>query len=143
MDYFIEIELIKTVNLMKRKIEESIIGAIDRTLTVSQAHVIGFIAHNSKKRDIYQKDIESAFELHRSSVSLMLTNMEKSGFIQRVSVEDDARLKKIILTKRAQELQEKIQNGINKENEIMLKDISLADQKHMIEVLQRIRKNIK
>ena len=54
-----------------------------------------------KEKDIFQKDLEKEFDLKRSSVSLLLNNMEKSDLIQRVPVAEDARLKKIILTEKA------------------------------------------
>ena len=47
-----------------------------------------------KEKDIFQKDLEKEFDLKRSSVSLLLNNMEKSDLIQRVPVAEDARLKK-------------------------------------------------
>ncbi len=63
-----------------------------------QSRLLGFIAHESSKRELYQKDIEEELQIRRSSVTSMLQNLEKANMIQRVSVDKDARLKKIILT---------------------------------------------
>ncbi|HJJ77394.1 MAG TPA: hypothetical protein O0X78_02845, partial [Methanocorpusculum sp.] len=43
-------------------------------------------------------DIEVELQIRRSSVTSMLHNLEKLKMIQRVSVDQDARLKKIVLT---------------------------------------------
>ncbi len=48
--------------------------------------------------DIYQKDIESVFKIRRSTVSVILKTMEDHGLVDRISVAEDARLKKIIPT---------------------------------------------
>ncbi|MDO7205446.1 helix-turn-helix domain-containing protein [Paraclostridium bifermentans] len=47
-----------------------------------------------RDKDVFQKDLESVFDLKRSSISLMLNNMEKSGLIERMLVKEDGRLKK-------------------------------------------------
>ncbi len=85
-------------HIISRKVDAAIINAISDNLTVSQAYVIDFISMAGKDKDIFQKDLEKHFDLKRSSISLMLNNMEKNDLIQRVPVAEDARLKKIILT---------------------------------------------
>ena len=56
--------------------------------------------------------MEKQFDLKRSSISLMLNNMEKNKLIERVAVSEDARLKKIVLTEKAIKLNEKISSTI-------------------------------
>lgn len=139
----IELEMIKTVHLLKRLIDEKIAETIDKNLSVSQAHLIGYISNEGEHNDIYQKDIEEHFELHRSSVSLMLNNMEKNGLIRRLSDDNDARLKKIVLTEKAFSLQDKINASVSQVNEKMLKDVSEEELQTFITVLAKIKSNIK
>ena len=49
-------------------------------------------------RDIFQKDVEDAFHINRSSVTSAVKLMEKKGYITRQPVSTDARLKKLKLT---------------------------------------------
>ncbi len=71
-------------------------------LTGLQARILGFLMRNLYEgQDIYQKDIEAEFKISRSSVTSVLNNMERGDFIERKSVERDARLKKITLTEKA------------------------------------------
>ena len=60
------------------------------------AWVIGFVFHS--KNPVYQKDIETEFQIKRSTASTLLASMEKNGLITRRSVDHDARLKQVILT---------------------------------------------
>ena len=88
------LDINKINHIISRKVDAAVINAIDDNLTVSKAYVIDFIYNIEKNKDIFQKDLEKKFDLKRSSVSLMLNNMEKSDLIQRVPVAEDARLKK-------------------------------------------------
>lgn len=71
-----------------------------RIATGGNARIIMFLARN-RNHDIYQHTIEQKFCITRSTASRVLALMEKKGLIERVPVEHDARLKKIVLTDKA------------------------------------------
>lgn len=54
-----------------------------------------------QERDIFQKEIEEVFHISGATASNMLKSMEKNGFIERVAIPRDGRLKKIVLTPKA------------------------------------------
>lgn len=92
-------------NLIKRDVEASRARlGIDAGLN---GWAIGYFYENRDK-DIFQKDFEAAFSIRRSTASKILKTMEQKGLVERVSVENDARLKKIILTDKAIEIHKKI-----------------------------------
>ena len=74
--------------------------------------LIGYLYENSKKGDIFQRDIETYFNIRRSTATGMLKLMEKNGMITRTSVSSDARLKKIMLTPKAIQIHETIKANI-------------------------------
>ena len=76
----------------------------DSGLTNMQSLVLHFIAFQTLERDIYQKDVEKAFQIRRSTATGILQCLEKEGYIYRETVERDARLKKIIPTEKTIEL---------------------------------------
>ena len=97
---------------MKRK--NCIVTMIDGdSLTVMQKHILKFILLETLHREIYQKDIEEEFQIRKSTVTGILQLMEKNGFIYRESVEKDARLKRIVPTKKAEALRPSILSHIN------------------------------
>lgn len=69
-------------------------------LTQQQANVINYL-YNHPDQDIYQKDIAAHLALKNSSVTSLIANLEKNGFLTKVADETDARHKKIVLTDRA------------------------------------------
>ncbi|OZG53421.1 MarR family winged helix-turn-helix transcriptional regulator [Pseudoscardovia suis] len=73
-----------------------------RGATGGNVRVLIFLAHHSD-RDIYQRDIEKAFGITRSTASRELTLLESNGMIARLPVEHDARLKRLVLTARGRD----------------------------------------
>ena len=69
-----------------------------------QMRIMGFLYMAEKERDIFQKDIEGEFHIRASSVSSVLSTMEENGYIHRISVCTDGRLKKLLLTDKARAL---------------------------------------
>ena len=64
----------------------------------------------------YQKDLEKAFGIRRSSVSTILNCLEKDGFIKRIVVENDLRAKEIILTELGEKECLKMEKSVNELN---------------------------
>ena len=105
--------------------------------THSQNAVMFYIIKN-QDRDIYQKDIEEAFGIRRSSVSAILTHLEKKGFIARTSVEKDGRLKKISLTNEGRKMVEDTVKLIHDFEESLLSDISEDELDTFYNVLYKL-----
>lgn len=111
------------------------------TVTVMHSWIIGYL-NNNRDKSIYQKDIESEFAISRSTVTNILKLMEKKGYIARVSVEEDARLKKIILTERGVELNSFITRTI-KLNEAELNTlISNEERETFLKLIRKLRKKL-
>ncbi|MEE1078325.1 MAG: MarR family transcriptional regulator [Agathobacter sp.] len=75
-------------------------------LTKLQCSLLHYLRLN-QHQDIFQKDIEAAFDVTGATMSNMLKNMEAKGLVKRIPVESDGRLKKIVTTKKALDLEEK------------------------------------
>jgi DNA-binding MarR family transcriptional regulator len=76
-------------------------------ITGTQAFILDYL-YTAERRgvDIFQRDIERQFGIGRSATSGMLQLMEKNGMINRTSVPQDARLKKITLTEKYRQTQD-------------------------------------
>ncbi|CEQ13463.1 MarR family transcriptional regulator [[Clostridium] sordellii] len=136
------LDISKIHHIISRKMDASVINAIDDNLTISQAYVIDFISIEGKNKEIFQKDLEREFDLKRSSVSLMLNNMEKSDLIERVAVTEDARLKKIVLTEKSKKIYEKISIAIDSIENRLSEDITQEEIEVFQIVLEKIRNNL-
>ena len=81
-------------------------------ITGVQAMIICYLAKNPE-RDIFQRDIECHFNIRRSTVTGILKTMESNGLVKRISVERDARLKKLVLTQKAIEMHRVIERQVS------------------------------
>ncbi len=134
---------IKTLDhiIERNIINISLKNGMDR-VTVMHGWIIGYLYAN-EHRDIYQKDLESEFCISRSTVTNILKLMEKKGYIERISVEKDARLKKIILTDKARKIQR--QNYIDMHNMVetqLKKGISEEDMEKFIQIIRKMKENL-
>lgn len=75
------------------------------SITGTHGWIIAFLACN-KGKDVFQKDVEREFDVTRSTASKVIDLMEQKGLVTREKVPCDARLKKLVLTQKAQELSE-------------------------------------
>lgn len=85
-------------------------------LTDTQAIVLDFILQESRTHDVFAKDLEVYFGIKASSVNSMVNYLEKEGFVTREILPEDNRLKRLVPTAQAREIQawllETIHNSI-------------------------------
>ena len=128
-------------NLIKRDVENSCekIG-IDRVKGVNGWAIAYF--YENRDKDIFQKNFEEQFSIRRSTASKILKTMEQKGYIERVSVENDARLKKIVLTNKAIEIHQKITNDIEIRENRLRNGVGEEELKVFFEVITKFSNNM-
>ena len=131
----------KLSNLIKRDIEKSKAKLGLDTIGGVNGWAIGFFYENRGK-DIFQKDFEEQFSIRRSTASNILKTMEQKGFIERVNVESDARLKKIVLTEKAIDLHEKIMCEIEEREKRLRIGIDPEEMKTFFNVMKKLCANM-
>ena len=96
-------------NLIKRKFDSDSIIAYQKNVTGTHGYVLGFIRRkNSDGISVYQRDVEQAFMIRRSTATEILNVMEQNGLIIRKPNEKDKRMKELVVTKKAIEIHDKI-----------------------------------
>lgn len=98
--------------------------------------------YENRDRDIFQRDFEEKFSIRRSTASIMLKTMEQKGFIERLSVENDARLKKIVLTDKAIENHKRIIKSIKNREQRLREGIGENDLKVFFNVMKKLTANL-
>ncbi|MBR2176464.1 MAG: MarR family transcriptional regulator [Clostridia bacterium] len=137
---FIAKELSKTNNLIRRNWQKCELKKQMDDATGRNGWIIGFLADNDD-REIFQRDIEDEFSIRRSTVSSMIQLMEKKGFVTRESVDYDARLKKLVLTPKAREMNSKMLSTLEKSEEKLREGISSEELELFFSILEKIQKN--
>ncbi len=103
--------------------------------------IIGFLSKN-EGRPVYQKDLEKEFNVTRSTASKVITLMEKKGFVARRGVENDARLKEIVLTEKGRMLACKMQRDFEEMEAKLTAGFSREERELLLDFLTRIYCNL-
>ena len=78
-------------NLISRRVNHySRLNGVE-DVTAMHGWILAFL-YECRDREVFQRDVERAFSITRSTVTNILQLMEKKGYIRRVSVPQDARL---------------------------------------------------
>ncbi len=128
-------------NLIKRDVEKNKLSLGLDPMTDVNGWAIGYF-YDNREKDIFQKDFEAKFSIRPSTASNILKSMEQKGFIDRISVETDGRLKKIVLTEKAIELHKSVIKSIAQREERLKKGIAPEDLKVFFEVAQKLSANM-
>lgn len=131
----------KVSNLIRRDVEKSRIKlGIDPVKGVNGWAIKYF--YDNRNKDIFQKDFETEFSIRRSTASCILKTMEQKGLILRKSVENDARLKKIVLTEKAVEIHQKITEEILIREEKLRVGITDYELETFFKVIDKLCENM-
>ncbi|KAB5608794.1 MarR family winged helix-turn-helix transcriptional regulator [Bifidobacterium jacchi] len=113
-----------------------------RVATGGNAHIIAFLDRNRDK-EIYQHTIEQKFCITRSTASRVLTLMEKKGLIVREPVPHDARLKRIVLTDKAEAIVSDLKANADRVERMLVNGLTPLEQETMRTCIERMRENIR
>lgn len=128
-------------NLLGRKIESEKRQLGIGEVTPIQIWIIRYLYENSEKV-VFQKDIEKNFTITRSTVTGILKGMEKNGLIFRMSVPEDARLKRLTLTEKGENLCQSVCRHIEETEAQLAKGLSREEIDVFFELLDKIKGNL-
>lgn len=98
--------------------------------------------YDNRDKDVFQRDFEERFSIRRSTASRMLKTMEQKGFIERIAVKNDARLKKIVLTNKAIENHKRILDDIRRREERLKIGVSSGELETFFDVMKKLTANM-
>ena len=124
-------------NLVRRRIDNEL-NQSGVEVTGSQARIIGFLYRQIQIRNVYQRDIEEEFDIRRSTVTNTLQLLERNGYISRVSVDEDARLKKILLTDKGIGIHKVLRTNILKVEEELNNIYTIGELKELYYLLDKL-----
>lgn len=137
----IAFQLKKLNNQIKRLLDRSAISNNHANLTGMQYAILGFLHERGEEVDTFQRDVEAEFNIRRSTATGMLQLLEKQGYIRRVSVPEDARLKKIVQTAQAKALEEQARKSVLTLNKKLTRGLTEEEVAQFFTTLAKIQKN--
>lgn len=115
----------------------------DMSLTATQALALEYIMQQAEFGEVYQKDLERFLSIRGSSVTSLINNLERDGYIRRESVSFDGRYKHLAPTEKARSIEKEISSRIDRYMESLFVGIPEKDLKIFESVLEKMENNVK
>ncbi len=119
------------------------VSKLGEQVTGDQGRILGFIADRSENGFIRQKDIEERFGVNRSSVTSMLSSLERAGYILRIADPHDSRCKRVMLTERGKSTVDSIHAIIDSTDERATEGMTEDEVRTLVMLLKRAYDNLK
>lgn len=111
--------------------------ANDSGISQTYFFIIGYLRRNTD-HNITQKDICEFIKMKAPTISLTLQSMEQEGLVERVKSETDSRCTYVVLTKKGEELDEKIRGFFRTTEELMESALSKDELEIFNNCLEKI-----
>ncbi len=128
-------------NLIKREVGNFGCDKYQDELTGNNMFIIGYLARH-REEDVFQKDLEEFFSVRRSTMSTIILRMEQKGFLSRESVSHDARLKKLVLTEKGEQIHEMIESKIEDTEKKLSSGLTEDEKQTLFHLLEKLRRNL-
>lgn len=130
------------VKIAKRLFKDAKKEGIKRPPSPLQARILKYILEK-KSEVICQKDLENYLKISKATISEVLLTMEKKGIIKRVSMPNDARAKRIVLTNTSLERFQELEKNFSDINEKLIEGISDDELARFLNILNKMQQNMK
>lgn len=111
-------------------------------VTAMHGWILAYL-YNCRDREVFQRDIERAFSITRSTVTNILQLMERKGYICRQSVAHDARLKRLELTDAGIRIHEQMMLSLHQTDEYIKSLLTEEENAEMLRLLNKLREALK
>lgn len=128
-------------HLVKRAIENENSSELMK-ISAANGYIL-FYLHENRDKVVFQKDLEDAFDITRSTISKILSLMETKGLIKRGAVAGDARLKKIAITERGEEMRKTLIENRERMEARLTEGFSAEEKAQLYAYLKRMKDNMK
>ena len=125
---------------IKQNMNQMISDVTDNQVTAVQARILFYLEwmNDQEKKDVYQKDIESFLSVSKSTASEMISTLENNGFISRIKLENDGRLRKIVLLEKGYETNKKVGETIKNFEQSMKNKLSSKELEVFFEIIEKL-----
>ena len=138
---YVGFEIKALSNLLRRRLWGTAECHPQGVLTEIEGVLIGYLCHNLD-REIYQKDLEQALCIRSSTASRLLTRLEAEGLIQRSPGVNDARMKRITPTPKAQALNQEAERRIAATEATLTRGLSQEEITRFLDIAEKLKQNL-
>lgn len=123
-------------SIYQKKIYEKI---EELNLTIGQPKIFDFLLECN---GCIQKDIATGCQIEPASVTSILLNMEKKGFIERKKIGENRRSHYVFLTLEGEKIAKKVRAVMEEVEEEALKEFSIEEKEQFLNFLKKVNINL-
>ena len=128
--------------LMRRAMRRGCIDEGMDPVLIHRGWIIGYLRHAGEiGESVCQKDLECIFHFPKSTITDTVQLFEKNGLVTRVSVENDARRKQVVLTEEGIAYAKKFEDQIDLVEKYVRNGITPEELDIFFGVLEKLRAN--
>ena len=140
-DRYISTQLRGLSNRIHRFFENSPNKKEFESVTGTHGWIIAFLSCK-KGEDVFQKDVEREFDVTRATASKVIDLMEQKGLVRRERVSHDARLRKLVLTQKAEAISALVETDRNLLEETLIRGFNEEEKTQLCEFIMRMKTNL-
>lgn len=138
-EFGLSLEVCALGNLLWRRLGVRMRESGLADVTAMHAMVIGYLADHG---ETYQRDLETEFQVNRSTITKIVQVMERRGYIRRESVPRDRRLKRLVLTELGVDLKDRLQRCVEETNREFMEVLPPEEGEALLASLRKIREKL-
>ena len=115
---------------------------VDASTITPESRLVEDLKADSANVMVVILELESEFGITRSTASRVLRLMEQKGLVERQSVPQDARLKKLVLTPKALAVHEGVISRIRATEARITKDVTPEELEQFFAITAKFRRNL-
>ena len=128
-------------HLFRRRMDRSIAASMgadaDEFFSARNLWVLRYVKEHEGE-EVYQRDLEKAFRLRRSTISNMIDLMVQKQYLVRESVEGDKRLKRLCLTGKGEAILCEVTNAAETLENSLREKFNEAEYAEFLQLLERV-----
>ena len=129
--------LLKQANLLHQMQLNQIFKEFDLTASQTFSLIYLFEAKRAQK-EVNQKDIEREMDVSNPTVTGILNRLEHKGLIERVECPSDARVRNIVVTEKALEIDKQLQIKFREAEDELIASLSEKEADELQRLLKKI-----
>ncbi len=136
--------IVKFIYSLKSSFDNYITTEVEKTGVKGLA-----VSHGNILVRLYEKDKQPMTKIAedigkcKSTLTVLVNKLEKAEFVQRVSDENDTRIKKLALTDKGRDFQESFWKISDNLNDLLWEDFTEEEKKTFVRLLEKMSTNLK
>lgn len=134
------VEILREIGMIARSLD-SIANIEFKECNLTKGQYL-YVIRIYENPGIIQEELSDMIKVDKTTISRAVKKLEKDGFIEKKSDEENKKIKRLYVSKKGEEVYDFIKRENDYSNEIALKGLSKSEAEEIEKLLIKVRKNV-